>query len=309
MNFKFISVVIPAHNEQEYLTQCLESLVSQDYSKDSYEVIVVDNNSTDNTHEIAVSFGVTVIKQITGPVGAVRNTGAKHANGEFLAFIDADCVAPSNWLSKGIDLFNGHPAVYGGGCDLRPNPFWVERAWLLENKVPPNELLGCNIFIKKSVFLEIGFFDEKITSGEDTKLSNSLRSQGYQVTMTEDLNVVHLGNPITLRSSLVRQIWHSENYLQNWKETIIDLTFYLLIVFLTGLMLGFFSFICLNWFWFLISIIIIISTPLVFTTKRLCRSKFPRRNLRNLPAIFLLDCIYLVGRTFGLGKSVWKFIR
>src|SRR5690554_6896624 len=126
MNHEFISIIIPAHNEQQYIAECLTSLTSQDYPKDKYEIIVVDNNSKDLTKEIARTFNVQVIDQESGPVGAVRNAGAKKAQGEYLAFIDADCIAPINWLSKGAEALSSNNSVYGGGYDVRPEPHWIE---------------------------------------------------------------------------------------------------------------------------------------------------------------------------------------
>jgi glycosyltransferase involved in cell wall biosynthesis len=307
-DFKFISVVIPAHNEQKYISECLKSLISQDYPKNSYEIIVVDNNSSDKTQEIAIAFGVKIINQKSGPVGTVRNTGANQAIGEFLAFIDADCVAPESWLSRGVQLLLTDLTVHGGGCNLRPHPFWMEKAWLLESKEPPKDLLGGCIFIRKSDFLLVGSFDETITAGEDTKLSVALRNRNYQVIMTEELNVIHLGNPTTVKSFFLRQVWHSENYLQNWSETVKDPTFYLLSLFLVGIILFFSSIIHQSVIILVIGITLVATIPSVFTLKRLLRSRDIHQNLRNLPAIYFLDFIYLSGRVFGLVKSVWTKI-
>ncbi|MBK1871741.1 glycosyltransferase [Marinobacter sp. 1-3A] len=306
MDCKLISVIVPAHNEEKYISQCLESLAAQDYPKQKYEVIVVDNNSTDQTSEIANNFEVKIVQKTSGPVGAVRNAGAKLANGELLAFIDADCVAPADWLSKGANLLNTHGTVYGGDCDLRKHPHWIEKAWLLENELPPKDLLGCCIFIRKIDFLKIGLFDEKITSGEDTKLSNSLKSQHYNVVMTKEINVIHLGNPTTLKSFFLRQVWHSENYFQNWNETRTDPTFYLVVLFLFGLIFCISSLINQTISNLLVSISFVFGIPFVFTVKRLRRSKVIRNDLRNLPAIYFLDLVYLSGRIIGLAKSIWK---
>src|SRR5690554_7504849 len=123
MDSKFISVIVPAHNEDKYISQCLESLSTQDYPKSLYEIIVVDNNSADKTSEIAANFNVKILQQSTGPVGAVRNAGASLAKGGLLAFIDADCVAPKDWLSIGTRaLLASDSAAYGGGSDLRQSP-------------------------------------------------------------------------------------------------------------------------------------------------------------------------------------------
>jgi hypothetical protein len=154
----------------------------------------------------------------------------------------------------------------------------------------------------------VGLFDEKITSGEDTKLSTSLRNRDYHVIMLEELNVVHLGNPITLKSFFLRQVWHSENYFQNWIETKRDPTFYFLMIFLSGFILLLPSLFFENLEGALISLLAITGIPLIFTTKRLHRSRDPRENLRNLPSIYFLDFVYLTGRIFGLFKSSRKAI-
>lgn len=309
MDSKFISVIVPAYNEEKYISQCLESLATQDYPKNLYEVIVVDNNSADKTSEIAANFDVKIIQQSTGPVGAVRNAGAEKAQGEYLAFIDADCIASPNWLSQGAAALSLDNTVCGGGYDLRPIPHWIERAWLLDNKTAPKDLVGGCIFIKKADFFHVGGFDEKITSGEDTKLSVILRAHGFDVRLKTELSVIHLGNPITLKHFFVRQIWHSENYFQNWKDTKTDPTFYLLLVFIFGLALFFFNILLKNYFEAVLFLSIAQTVPLMLSFKRLRRSKYFKNNLRNLPAIYFLDFVYLSGRVFGLRRSLWKKIK
>ncbi|WP_417500535.1 glycosyltransferase [Marinobacter sp.] len=308
MDSKFISVIVPAHNEDKYISQCLESLSTQDYPKSLYEIIVVDNNSADKTSEIAANFDVKILQQSTGPVGAVRNAGAKLANGELLAFIDADCVAPKYWLAEGIEALSVDNSVYGGGCNIKSPPHWIEKAWLLENKAPPKELLGCCIFIKKADFFNVGGFDEKVTSGEDTKLSVMLKDQGYAVKMTRKLNVIHLGNPKTLKQFFLRQIWHSENYIQNWADTKTDPTFYLLIFFSVSSTAFVLNALLKNTSEALFLLAISLAVPMIFTLKRLRRSKNPVSNLRNLPAIYFLDFVYLSARFFGLLRSLKKTI-
>jgi glycosyltransferase involved in cell wall biosynthesis len=308
LNQKYISIVVPAHNEENFIAQCLNSLKNQNYPNDYFEIIVVNNNSTDKTSEIADNFDVKIIKKTEGPVGAVRNSGAYLAQGEYLAFIDADCIAPPNWLAQGVRALSTKNTVYGGGTDLKTHAHWIEKAWLLKNKLPPRELLGCCIFIKKTDFLDVGGFDEKITSGEDTKLSISLRHHNYDVRMTDTLNVIHLGNPDTLRKFIARQIWHSENYIQHWSGTKWDPTFYLLLLFLFSVAALLFNFFLSKPSGVMIFFTITLAIPMIFTIKRLRRSKFSFKNLRNFPAIYFLDFIYLVGRVFGLGKSVWTAI-
>ena len=306
MSLDFVSIVIPAHNEERYLSQCLTSLFDQGYPSDKYEIILVNNNSTDRTQKIAESFKINIIEQKIGPVGAVRNAGAVRAQGSILAFIDADCVAPDDWLFSGSQLLKKPNCVYGGGADLKPSPHWIENAWLLENKLPPKELLGCCIFIKKTDFIDIGGFDETITSGEDTKLSVSLRERDFDVKMTDSLNVIHLGNPTTIKYFFIRQIWHSENYLQNWVDTKRDPTFYLLLLFLVSVTAVCFNFLLNKPDLAMIFLTIALTVPMIFTIKRLRRSKNMLKNLRNFIPIYSLDFLYLLGRSVGLGKSILK---
>src|SRR5690606_20079031 len=113
---------------------------------DRFEIIVVDNNSTDRTAEIAKASGATVLFKEKGPVGAVRNFGAMNARGDIIAFIDSDCVAPSDWLAYGSELITANSdTAYGGGCYLRAKPFFIERFWLLSNNnegTLPKHLIG-----------------------------------------------------------------------------------------------------------------------------------------------------------------------
>lgn len=232
----FVTIVLPAHNEEIYLRDCLASLVNQDYDKRRYEIILVDNNSTDTTAEIAHSFGVQVLTEPQGPVGRVRNTGAKAAKGELLLFLDSDCVAPKGWVRYAAGRLKSEDAlVLGGGYDLRRDPKPLEKYWLLDSKqgaTLPKDLLGGSIAIKKTDFMKAGCFDETVTSGEDSKLSEVLKREGFNVVIDRNMSVVHLGNPTEIRSFFRRQIWHSENYFKEIKKSFKDPSFILILTFL-----------------------------------------------------------------------------
>lgn len=98
---KEISIIIPAFNEAEYLSQTIASLNDQDFPRDQYEIIVVDNNSADDSSSVARKAGADkVIKEIKQGTNAARQRGIKESEGRIVALIDADCVAPRAWVSS-----------------------------------------------------------------------------------------------------------------------------------------------------------------------------------------------------------------
>src|SRR5580698_8276566 len=119
------SVVVPAHNEEEFLGDCLESLLSQDFAG-NYEIIVVDNNSADGTADVARAYGVTVVSETRPGVCWARQCGTEIASGEIIVSTDADTVYDPGWLT-GIDAaFLDSPEVVAvaGPCRFTDAPWW-----------------------------------------------------------------------------------------------------------------------------------------------------------------------------------------
>ena len=119
------SVVVPAHNEAEFLGDCLESLLGQDFAG-GYEIIVVDNNSTDGTADVARAFGVTVTSEPRLGVCWARQSGTELAFGEIVVSTDADTVYDPGWLSRIDRAFRADPAVVAvaGPCRFVDAPRW-----------------------------------------------------------------------------------------------------------------------------------------------------------------------------------------
>lgn len=95
-----VSVVVPAYEAAQTIERCVRALLEQSLSKDAYEVIVVDDGSTDATAAIASRYPVRVIRRSNGGAPAARNTGIAHASGTWVAFTDADCVPSRTWLAR-----------------------------------------------------------------------------------------------------------------------------------------------------------------------------------------------------------------
>lgn len=309
---KFISVVIPAHNEERYLRKCLESLISQDYGPENYEIVLIDNDSKDETKNIAKEFeGISYHYKKDGPVGAVRNYGASKSSGPYIAFIDADCVAPNDWLSTGALLLEENENQAFGGKYIAPdNALWIEKYWLLGSKekhYESTDFLGGCIFLKREDFIKVNGFNEKITSGEDTKLAIDLKNKGITPAIDQSINVVHLGNAKSPISFIKRQAWHSENYIKNLKSSIVDPTFLVTLIFLisptTSIII---LFIATPSPILLLPATLFALCPMILSAKRIKRSNVKKLSASTLSKIYAIDTLYLIGRSAGLLRGLIK---
>lgn len=181
----FISVVIPAYNEEKYLPRCLTSLDGQTYPRQRFEVIVVDNASTDRTAEIAQEHGARVVREERKGVGRARQSGAEAAQGEIIAGTDADIDAPPEWLERIAACFVADPRLggitgpvyfYDGNWLLRTWFRYVNTAWVwLLNAVGLNAFSGNNFAVRREPFQRSGGFRVELVGGEDTDLALRLR--------------------------------------------------------------------------------------------------------------------------------------
>ena len=124
-NLPFFSVIIPSYNRKDDLEALLLALVNQTLPTDQYEVILVDDGSTDGTDEFANTFRerspmrLRFLKQDHRGAGAARNYGMQEASGQVFVFIDSDCIAPPNWLAEIRKAFDRDPSIdaFGGRDD------------------------------------------------------------------------------------------------------------------------------------------------------------------------------------------------
>ncbi len=203
MESPIISVIVPVRNCAADLRQCLERLSASTYSR--FEVIVVDDASTDETTQVAAEMGALVLRlgERRGPAGA-RNRGAELARGEYLFFLDADvCVYPDT-LQEIHDSFGRDPqltAVFGS-YDTRPAGMNVlsEYKNLFHHFVHQEGCEQASTFwsgcgaIRRSVFLEIGRFSDryKRPSIEDIELGRRLHRAGHRIMLNKHIQVTHL---------------------------------------------------------------------------------------------------------------------
>ena len=182
-----VSVVVPTWNEERYLPRCLSSLVNQKHTE-PFEIIVVDGGSTDRTLEVAEEYSVKALVRPGLPVGAARNIGARHAEGEVLAFIDADTIASEHWVNEIANAFNHNPDVVGvtgptypyEGSHLDALAYHVATGWAqrLFLKLGFPHVAGFNCAYRKCAFWNAKGFDEGRELSEDVLLSMRIRHEG-----------------------------------------------------------------------------------------------------------------------------------
>lgn len=202
IDLPFVSVIVPVFNGERVIADCIESLLDQTYPK--YEIIVVDNNSKDNTAKIVKQYPVKyLLENKIQSSYAARNKGIIHSKGDILAFIDADCVASKEWLSEGIKPFI-RPEV---GCVAgeivaykpkerierffeKTNFFSVKR--LLENYTFLPAAVTANVFYRRKVFELIGLFDSNTVTAGDIDFSWRMQLfTKYKIAPAEKAIVYH----------------------------------------------------------------------------------------------------------------------
>jgi glycosyltransferase involved in cell wall biosynthesis len=196
-----LSVVIPAFDEEAYLGPTLDSLnaaraLLAGREGVPAEVIVVDNDSSDRTAEVARDLGATVVSEAVHNIAKVRNTGAGFARGEVLVFVDADTVVPAELLCR-VFAAMSEPGCVGGApdTDYRPERLASKiylRAWRVAGRLA-GAAQGATQFCRREAFDALGGYDETLFMGEDVdfyaRLKRLARRRGGTVNFIADLRV------------------------------------------------------------------------------------------------------------------------
>lgn len=191
-SFRSVSIVVPAYNEDDCLADCLYALQNQTYHG-TYEIIVVDNASTDHTREIAQSMGVKVIKEPRkGYVYAMR-TGFAAATGEIIASTDADSIVSSSWLEQIVLALqvDSNIVATGGVFQVHHCSPWLAHFLSLASRFIGHPC-GGNMAVRKWAYDAVGGFHPKINMGTDTDLVNRMKHIG-RVTVDKSIIVTTSG--------------------------------------------------------------------------------------------------------------------
>lgn len=238
-----VSVIVCTYNRAQLLKNCLQSLYKQSIDNKHYEVIVVDNNSIDDTEKVVNRFSrdyssVRFVTEKNQGLSYARNRGWKEARGTYVAYIDDDAIANPDWIGQIVQFIKSHPEVnvFGGPYDRffhNPFPDWLPENYgtlNLGNKIKllnqKNEWLsGSNIVFNKSILEKYGGFvtnlgmkGDKILYGEETELLVRLKKVGESIYYVPTISVKHLVADYKLR------FWWlvNNNYYRNFSISLMN---------------------------------------------------------------------------------------
>ena len=215
--FLRFSVIVPAFNAETTLPSCLNALGQQSVPKDDYEVIVVDDGSSDSTSKIARQFKMKCMYQANRGPAAARNMGAYQAKGDIILFTDADCVPDRRWLEE-MTLPFEDPEVMGvkGAYKTRQKPLiarfaqaeFEDRYDLLRSQTSIDMIATYAAAFRKDIFLKMSGFDEHfpVANNEDTEFSYRLVTAGHKLVFNPKAFVFHT-HPDTLWKYLRVKFW------------------------------------------------------------------------------------------------------
>lgn len=227
-----MSVIIPVYNNPSGLGKLLDSLLEQTYPKEWYEIIVVDNGSKDLTCQKAQAYAAANPKQICvlqenqiQSSYAARNRGVAAARGQIIAFTDADCIPVSHWLEEGVRALIEKEAFMVGGkvkftfSAKRSSAEMFDAIKNLQVKSyieTKHAAPTANLFVRRSVFDRMGFFNANMKSGGDFLWTRQASKAGYKLVYSENAEVLH---PARHFSDLVRKQYRvGGGILSSWKD-------------------------------------------------------------------------------------------
>lgn len=182
-----LSIIIPAFNEQQLILECLrsiqESVNTTPKAGFTHEVIVVDNNSTDKTAELAKQAGATVVFEPINQIGRARNAGAAVATGDWLLFVDADSLLNPGMINDILRLIESDRYVGCGSVLHMPGlPWWGNAAMRLWTafSVTFHWAAGALVVCRADAFREVGGFNQELFAADEIDLSQLLKKWGRQ---------------------------------------------------------------------------------------------------------------------------------
>jgi len=196
-----VSVIVPVYNEVSRISTCIQALLEQTYPSGKYEVLIVDNGSSDGTRDVVQRYPVTLLieDQIQGSYAA-RNKGINHARGRILAFTDSDCTPVPSWIENGVNALGLHKADLASG-NVRFVYSWrptrseiidsITNMQIEQNIRERHVTKTANLFARSELFKKIGLFPYRLQSGGDVIWTGQAVKQGCKLVYAPEAEVSH----------------------------------------------------------------------------------------------------------------------
>jgi GT2 family glycosyltransferase len=217
------TIIICARNAECHLPRSVGAALAQDYPG-AFEVLVVDNASTDSTAVTAQSLGARVIAHTVPGVAGARQAGWKHAKSPIIAYLDADCEPPADWLSRAVSKLNSSPRVAIVGVKLvegeitslaeehiacqgimNTDYFWQGSPWHRPF------VLTAGMVVRRAALEQVGGFDETLgrITGEDADLCFRVREAGWDLSYAPEIEIIH-HHRATIRGMMRQAFWYGQ---------------------------------------------------------------------------------------------------
>ena len=316
-----VSVIVPTYNSGAALKKCLEGLEKQNFPTNQFEVIVVDDGSTDETASLLKQYSARYFYQDNAGPAAARNKGVELAKADVVLFTDSDCVPDENWIKEMAGSL-ADPEIVGvkGAYETKQNALWarfaqiefMERYKLLLKRKYIDMVDTYSAGYKKNLFLSAGGFDTAfpMPNGEDADLSYRMSQKGWKMVFNPKAYVWHLSHPDTLAKYMKlkfwRAYWRMEVYKKSPGKAVTDSytpqTLKLQILFALLFLFSFISWLCfpsITPFFCFLAMLAFLTVSLPFTAMALSQDI----------VIGLLSPFFLFLRALSLGfGALYKFL-
>jgi glycosyltransferase involved in cell wall biosynthesis len=195
----FVSVILATYNRKDQLRECLDSLLGQNYPVAEYEVIVVNDGSTDGTEAFLEDYSkrnsiLRFFSQTNSGPAVARNLGIEKSRGDIICFTDDDCIADKYWIYNLVTLFTGERIGGVGGKLIQYTSKTLTEKYgnrFDQKKRSKEYLLAGNAAYMRDVLELVGGFDGNLRSFEDLDLGIRVKAKGYELLYTDNAIVTH----------------------------------------------------------------------------------------------------------------------
>ena len=213
-------IILPAYNEAENIARCLETIQIAVGDRE-IPITVVDNQSTDDTVEIARANGAEVLTfedKLT--IAELRNQGAAHSSAEFILFIDSDMQVPADWITQFERVQSETQAdVLGFVVEVPETAPWFARIWAMRTNARRETLQeidflpGHNIAVRRELFEHVGGFSTDLRTSEDKDLVMRLKTAGARVYSAPPIGIIHWGYEKTFGEWTRKEFWRQSSHV------------------------------------------------------------------------------------------------